>query len=73
VERADGPYRVASWSYADGTLDEVEARRLAGLWSDALDVLAAHAREQGSGGFTASDFPLVDLTQDQLDLLKEEL
>jgi non-ribosomal peptide synthase protein (TIGR01720 family) len=70
VERADGPWLSAGWSYADGSLGEAEVRRLAGLWQDALAVLAGLADVKDAGGYTASDFPLVDLTQDQLDLLQ---
>ncbi|MFF6952984.1 amino acid adenylation domain-containing protein [Streptomyces iakyrus] len=72
-ERADGPHLVVGWSYADGVLGADEVRRLADLWSDALAVLAACARTKDAGGFTVSDFPLVDLTQGQLDMLQEGL
>ncbi|WP_255953564.1 non-ribosomal peptide synthetase [Streptomyces odontomachi] len=69
-ERADGPWLSAVLSYADGSLGAAEVRRLAGLWDDALTVLATLADVPDAGGYTASDFPLVDLTQDQLDLLQ---
>ncbi|MFE2069134.1 amino acid adenylation domain-containing protein [Streptomyces sp. NPDC059467] len=70
---ADGTGLTASWTYDDATIDGAEVRRLARLWSDALGVLADHASDREAGGFTASDFPLVELSQDQLDLLQEEL
>ena len=73
-DRADGPWLNVGWSYADGALAEDEVRRLSDLWCAALDVLAQLAGTQGAGGHTASDFPLVDLGQDQLDrLLGEDL
>ncbi|KAA2256062.1 amino acid adenylation domain-containing protein [Solihabitans fulvus] len=64
---------VAEWSYAQGVLAEDEVRRLAELWREALDVLVAHAKQDGSGGHTASDFPLVELSQDQLASLEGSL
>ncbi|MEU6575120.1 amino acid adenylation domain-containing protein [Streptomyces sp. NPDC046805] len=72
-ERADGPHLVASWSYADASLGEDEVRKLTEVWTEALALLAEYGTQEGAGGFTASDFPLVDLSQDQLDLLEEDL
>ncbi|MET7311738.1 amino acid adenylation domain-containing protein [Streptomyces sp. NPDC005571] len=69
----DGRSVKASWSYDDGALDRAEVGRLAGMWAEALGALAGHAAEPGAGGFTASDFPLVDLTLAQLALLEVEL
>ncbi|MFC3986717.1 amino acid adenylation domain-containing protein [Streptosporangium jomthongense] len=61
---ADGPHLVAVWSYAGMSAEEAET--LADLWFEALGVLA---REQG-GGSTSSDFPLVELSQEQVDALE---
>jgi non-ribosomal peptide synthase protein (TIGR01720 family) len=71
--RTDGPRLVATWSYASGALSEEEVRELAGHWFAALGVLADHAARAGAGGATSSDFPLVDLTQDQIDALESDL
>ncbi|MGH3660502.1 MAG: condensation domain-containing protein, partial [Micromonosporaceae bacterium] len=70
----DGALRLAAaWSYAQDVLTETEVRRLADLWQEAIGVLAAHAGEEGAGGHTASDFALVDLSQDQLAMLERGL
>ncbi|MEE1757211.1 non-ribosomal peptide synthetase [Streptomyces sp. SP18CS02] len=64
---------VAGWSYPEGTPAETAARRLAQLWREAVEVLVAHAAREGTGGYTASDFDLVDLSQDQLAMLEGDL
>ncbi len=69
VERAGGPTLIANWSWASRHLDESEVRRLAGLWRKALEAIAFQA-EQGAGGHTPSDFPLVDLTQERVESLE---
>ncbi|RSM78000.1 non-ribosomal peptide synthetase [Kibdelosporangium aridum] len=66
----DGPRLLAGWSYAAGVLSEAEVWRLADLWCEELEILAGQVE---SGGYTASDFSLVDLTQDQLAVLERDL
>jgi len=63
----------AAFSYARGVLGEDEVLALARLWCEAIEVLVEHARRDGSGGHTSSDFPLVDLSSDQLALLEGDL
>ncbi|MER5888543.1 amino acid adenylation domain-containing protein [Streptomyces sp. NPDC001941] len=63
----------ATWSYPRGLLDAAEVERLAALWGAALADLAAHAADPEAGGHTASDFPLVDLSPEQLDALELDL
>ncbi|WP_405589007.1 amino acid adenylation domain-containing protein [Streptomyces sp. NBC_01092] len=63
----------AGFSYARGVLGEDDVLRLARLWCEAIEVLVAHARRDGAGGHTSSDFPLVDLSADQLALLEDGL
>ncbi|MFB6772699.1 amino acid adenylation domain-containing protein [Streptomyces sp. NPDC056337] len=72
-ERADGPHLVATWSYPDGALDTASITQLAHWWTQALATLTTTVRDGKAGGFTRSDFPLVDLTQDELDMLQEGL
>ncbi|MFE4977912.1 condensation domain-containing protein, partial [Kitasatospora sp. NPDC056651] len=67
-ERPDGPVLEATWSWPDGLLTEAEVHQLAQLWQDALHGLATHARSTNAGSHTPSDLPLVDLTQDELDV-----
>ncbi|GHG97206.1 non-ribosomal peptide synthetase [Streptomyces lanatus] len=74
VERGDGRLCLkAGFSYARGVLDEDEASELARLWCEAVEVLVEHTRRDGTGGHTGSDFPLVDLSSDQLALLEGDL
>ncbi len=74
VEQAGGRLRLsAGFSYARGVLGEEEVLELARLWSEAIEVLVEHARRDGTGGHTSSDFPLVDLSSDQLALLEGDL
>jgi amino acid adenylation domain-containing protein/non-ribosomal peptide synthase protein (TIGR01720 family) len=70
---ARGPRLVASWSYAEPAIAEAEVRELSGHWCDALAVIAGHAGRDGAGGASSSDFPLVDLTQEEIDTLESEL
>ncbi|UED83919.1 non-ribosomal peptide synthetase [Streptomyces profundus] len=69
----DGPRLLASWSYAAGALDEAGVRELAGLWSSALDALVAHTRTGAVAAPSAADFPLVELSDDQLQAFEGEL
>ncbi|TDB96370.1 amino acid adenylation domain-containing protein, partial [Nonomuraea longispora] len=66
----DGARLVASWSYAAEAVSEERAGELAGQWSRALAELAGKA---GEGGATSSDFPLVELTQSQIEALEADL
>ncbi|QUI33873.1 amino acid adenylation domain-containing protein [Streptomyces alfalfae] len=66
----DGLLIEATFSYAEGVLAKDEVRELAGRWREALAVLARETREGGPVGATPSDFPLVDLSAEQLALLE---
>jgi mycobactin peptide synthetase MbtF len=65
-EHADGPRLSLMMSWAPGTLTDDEARDLLDGWAAALAGLAAYT----GGGYTPSDFPMVDLSQDELDELE---
>ncbi|HEX6640830.1 MAG TPA: condensation domain-containing protein, partial [Thermoanaerobaculia bacterium] len=56
----------ATWSWAGAHLDESDVRMLANGWKRALESLARLT----SGGHTPSDFPLVALTQSEVELLE---
>lgn len=62
---AEADRLVATLSYPAGSVREDEIRRLGDLWFAALDVLV----ELASGDRISTAFPLVDLTDDQLDAL----
>ncbi|UED85076.1 non-ribosomal peptide synthase/polyketide synthase [Streptomyces profundus] len=72
VDRPHGPELVATWSWPKALLDESEVRELAQGWFEALKALRAHAETEGSGGYTPSDLPLVELDQDEIDQLEDE-
>ncbi|MCV7370116.1 amino acid adenylation domain-containing protein [Mycolicibacterium duvalii] len=59
-----------TWTWARSVLDESQARRLAGLWHDALTGICAHVRD-GGGGLTPSDILPATLTQNDLDELQQ--
>ncbi|MBE1558005.1 non-ribosomal peptide synthetase [Nonomuraea africana] len=70
---AEGPELSATWSWPAGVLDEAEVAELAAAWLEALGALADHAAEPGAGGHTPSDFPMVALSQEEIDALGPEL
>ncbi|MEU7582077.1 amino acid adenylation domain-containing protein [Streptomyces sp. NPDC041068] len=72
-DRAEGPVLVADWTWAGELLAEDDVRRLADDWFRALQALAAHAERPEAGGRTPSDFPLVPLTQAEIDAYEREL
>ncbi|WP_235169537.1 amino acid adenylation domain-containing protein [Rhodococcus erythropolis] len=64
----DGPQLVASWTFPPDILGADDVRQLAQWWLDALAGLGEYAAD--GGGFTPSDFDLVDLRQDAVDDLE---
>ncbi|PSK98146.1 non-ribosomal peptide synthase protein (TIGR01720 family)/amino acid adenylation domain-containing protein [Murinocardiopsis flavida] len=70
LETPGGPVLRAHWTWAPGLVDADRVADLADRWTAALTALAEHADDPGSGGFTPSDLPLVDLGQDQIDMLE---
>ncbi|MFJ9887220.1 amino acid adenylation domain-containing protein [Streptomyces sp. NPDC091287] len=69
-DHADGPHLFARWTWPDALFGAEDIEDLAATWRRALAALAAHAAEPGSGGHTPSDFPLVDLDQQEVELLE---
>ncbi|WP_139277853.1 amino acid adenylation domain-containing protein, partial [Rhodococcus marinonascens] len=65
VDSGDGPQLNSTWAYPPGILTAEEIDELAQLWITALAALGAHV-ESGGGGFTPSDFELVELRQDAI-------
>ncbi|GHC63193.1 non-ribosomal peptide synthetase [Streptomyces cinnamoneus] len=71
-DQPDGPRLMATWSWPRELFTEDEVRSLAEGWFRALGALVAHAEAPEAGGFTPSDLPLVNLSQQDLDLLSGE-
>jgi len=69
----EGELRLeATFSYADGVLTEADAGELARLWTEELAALVADSADGEVSGHTPSDFPLVELTVDQLTALEDD-
>ncbi|MBF9133811.1 amino acid adenylation domain-containing protein, partial [Plantactinospora sp. S1510] len=68
-DHPDGPGLGVTWAWPDALLREADVRELAQGWFAALDALTRHAAQPGAGGPTPSDFPLLELDQDDVDEL----
>ncbi|WP_328745006.1 amino acid adenylation domain-containing protein [Streptomyces sp. NBC_00285] len=69
---AEGAPRLeATFSYAEGVFTEDEVRELARLWTEELTALVAATADGPAATYSPSDFPLVDLTLDQLTELED--
>jgi amino acid adenylation domain-containing protein/non-ribosomal peptide synthase protein (TIGR01720 family) len=71
-DRPGGPQLHVSWSWQVRLLSQDAVRELAEDWFQALDALATHAARPDAGGHTPSDFPLVGLSQEEIDSLAAE-
>ncbi|MGP3954308.1 condensation domain-containing protein, partial [Streptomyces sp. 7N604] len=63
----DGPQLTLIVSWPAELLTEPAARSLADGWAAMLTGLATHTTDVGTGGHTPSDFPLVEISQSELD------
>ncbi|PWW60407.1 non-ribosomal peptide synthetase [Actinokineospora spheciospongiae] len=66
VDHPGGPVLTATWSWPGDLLGEADVRELAEAWSTALRGLVRFAAGTGTAGRTPSDFPLVALSQHQI-------
>jgi non-ribosomal peptide synthase protein (TIGR01720 family) len=65
--RVVGGRLVMSWGYSRGAHREETVGRAARWMAEELRALVAHCGEEGAGGFTPSDFPAAELSQQELD------
>src|SRR5215468_8654157 len=63
---ANGQLRV-TWTYSENVHRRETIERLAGYFSEYLKGLILHCQSPESGGYTPSDFPDAELTQEKLD------
>src|SRR5262249_34054556 len=70
LESPEGPRLSATWNWAEAHMKEDEVRQLTQGWQAALEALVCHVEQAGAGGHTPSDFPLVSLTQAQVERLE---
>jgi nonribosomal peptide synthetase CepB len=61
-----------SLAWPEDVLEETDVRGLGQDWLNMLEGLATHVARPGAGGHTPSDFPLLDLDQDQIEELEAE-
>ncbi|HEX5740972.1 MAG TPA: condensation domain-containing protein, partial [Pilimelia sp.] len=71
-DRPTGPVLTTTWTLAPGLFTADEARDLAESFQRALAALAAHAAVPGAGGRTPSDFPLVRVSQEEIEAFEAE-
>ena len=64
---------TCDWTYSERVHRRDGVERLAAGFLDALRDLIAHCRSPEAGGYTPSDFPDLQLSQDQLDGILEEI
>ncbi|HEX6382977.1 MAG TPA: condensation domain-containing protein, partial [Acidimicrobiia bacterium] len=67
TDTGDGPELDVAWAWPTGVLDRADVESLAALFAEALHGLVLHAATPGAGSQTPLDFPLVDVTQADLD------
>jgi len=70
TDHPDGPQLHAIWSWASGLWSPSDVEELAQQWASILTLLAAHAESPGTGGHTPTDFPLVSLSQGEVEKLE---
>ncbi|MGH8566539.1 MAG: condensation domain-containing protein, partial [Gammaproteobacteria bacterium] len=70
VDSQDGLSLFARWSWAGAHLGETEVRLLAEAWQRALEAMVRHVKQPGAGGHTPSDFPLLTLSQTEVERLE---
>ncbi|MEV5976564.1 amino acid adenylation domain-containing protein [Streptomyces sp. NPDC052114] len=63
----DGPELTLTLHWPAPLVPDTEAERLGRAWAEMLHGLADHTTAPASGGHTPSDFPLLDLAQDEVD------
>ncbi|HYC62720.1 MAG TPA: amino acid adenylation domain-containing protein [Thermoanaerobaculia bacterium] len=69
LDEPAGPRLTATWTWATRHFDEAHVRTLANRWRDALEHLASDVA-RGAKGHTPSDFPLVALSQHEVETLE---
>lgn len=70
VDSQDGPSLSARWSWAKAHLSDADIGVLAEAWQRALEAMVRHIKQPGAGGHTPFDFPLVALSQAEVEGLE---
>jgi non-ribosomal peptide synthase protein (TIGR01720 family) len=61
------------WLYSDRVIDESIVAALADRYRDALEELIAHCISRDTGGYTPSDFPEAQISQQDLESVLKQL
>src|SRR5262249_48532539 len=72
LDAGDGSTFTATFSFASALLAEAEVRDLAHAWFRVLEAIVHHATRPGAGGRSASDLPLVQLSQDEIEVVERQ-
>ncbi|MGH3855333.1 MAG: condensation domain-containing protein, partial [Pseudonocardiaceae bacterium] len=67
---SDGPRLDATWSWPQEMWSEPGVRELARYWFQALEALVDHGVQPSVGGHTPTDFPLAELSQNEIEQLE---
>jgi non-ribosomal peptide synthase protein (TIGR01720 family) len=68
----DGQLRI-TWFYSENLHRPESIRHLADAFVHALREIISHCRSLDAGGYTPSDFPDVELSQDEIEALRAEI
>jgi nonribosomal peptide synthetase CepB len=71
-DRPGGPEFTLTVAWPAGLLSERDAGKLAAGWLEMITGLAGHAAQPAAGGHTPSDFPLAEISQDDIEDLEDE-
>jgi pristinamycin I synthase-2 len=69
-DHADGPRLTATWTWASGMWRETAVAAVADYWFQAIRGFVHHSSKAGFGGHTPSDFPLTQLSQQDIERLE---
>ncbi|MGH3848116.1 MAG: condensation domain-containing protein [Pseudonocardiaceae bacterium] len=65
-----GPWLQANWSFAPDLWSEADVREIAQYWFHVIQALVKYGSQPGAGGHTPTDFPLVSLSQGDIERLE---
>jgi len=68
-----GGYLKLDWSYSSAIHRQETIEYVANIYLEELYAVLVHCKNPTAGGYTPSDFPDMELDQDELDALLEEL
>jgi amino acid adenylation domain-containing protein/non-ribosomal peptide synthase protein (TIGR01720 family) len=69
LDHVDGLRLQGHWTWPEALFTEDEMLGLTRIWEQVTEELIAHAEQDGVGGWSPSDFPLVRLSQQEVDAL----